>query len=189
MIEAMLWTLAQPLIAAQIDAPPQPQGDGSSDYSPHGAWACRGDDEWISIAVTSESQWLALCHLITGLSALSRHDFKTRQRSAPLIREVLAQWASVRTSLEAQELLLRAGVPAAALATSKNLADSEHLKARGFWEQSGAGNLPGMPWRSSLERVQGQAPALGEHTESVLSSVLGLTPQAIKHGREQGAFG
>jgi crotonobetainyl-CoA:carnitine CoA-transferase CaiB-like acyl-CoA transferase len=106
-----------------------------------------------------------------------------------MIREVLAQWASGRMSLEAQELLLRAGIPAAALATSKNLADSEHLKERGFWEKSGVGVLPGLPWRSNLERMQGQAPALGEHTESVLRSVLGLTPQAIKHWREQGAFG
>ena len=189
MIEGMLWTLAQPLIAAQMDAPPQPQGDGSADYSPHGAWACMGDDEWISVAVTSESQWLALCQLITGLSALSRHDLKARQTAAPLIREVLAQWASGRTSLEAQGLLLRAGVPAAALASSKNLAESQHLKERGFWEKSGASVLPGMPWRSSLERVQGQAPALGEHTESVLCSVLGLTLQEIKDWREQGAFG
>jgi len=51
------------------------------------------------------------------------------------------------------------------------------------------GVLPGLPWRSNLERMQGQAPALGEHTESVLRSVLGLTPQAIQHWREQGAFG
>ena len=116
-------------------------------------------------------------------------DFVFHRGAKFRIREVLAQWTSGRTSLEAQDLLLRAGVPAAALASSKNLAESEHLKARGFWEQSGTGVLPGMPWRSSLERVQGQAPALGEHTESVLSSVLGLTPQAIKHWREQGAFG
>jgi benzylsuccinate CoA-transferase BbsF subunit len=150
---------------------------------------CRGDDEWISIAVTSESQWLALCQLISGLSALSRHDLKARQYAAPLIREVLAQWASERTSLEAQGFLLRAGVPAAALATSKNLAESQHLKERGFWEKFGAGTLPGMPWRSTLEHAQGQAPALGDHTESVLCSVFGLTPQAIKHWREQGAFG
>jgi crotonobetainyl-CoA:carnitine CoA-transferase CaiB-like acyl-CoA transferase len=148
-----------------------------------------GNDEWISVAVTSESQWLALCQLITGLSALSRYDLKARQHAAPLICKVLAQWASERTSLEAQERLLRAGIPAAALATSKNLAESEHLKERGFWEKSGEGTLPGMPWRSNLERVQGHAPALGEHTESVLCSVLGLTPQAIKHWREQGAFG
>jgi crotonobetainyl-CoA:carnitine CoA-transferase CaiB-like acyl-CoA transferase len=189
MIEAMLWTLAQPLIAAQIDAPPQPQGDGSSDYSPHGAWACRGEDEWISIAVTSESQWLSLCQLINGLSAFSGHNLKARQSVALVIRGVLTQWASGRTRLEAQDLLLRAGVPAAALATSKNLADSVHLKERGFWEKSGAGTLPGMPWRSSLERVHGQAPGLGEHTESVLCSVLGLTPESVKHWREQGAFG
>jgi crotonobetainyl-CoA:carnitine CoA-transferase CaiB-like acyl-CoA transferase len=189
MIEAMLWTLAQPLIAAQIDAPPQPQGDRSSDYSPHGAWACRGEDEWISIAVTSESQWLSLCQLINGLSAFSGHNLKARQSVALLICGVLTQWASGRTSLEAQDLLLRAGVPAAALATSKNLADSAHLKERGFWEKSGAGTLPGMPWCSSLERVHGPAPGLGEHTESVLCSVLGLTPESVKHWREQGAFG
>ena len=36
MIEAMLWTMAEPLLATQLDAPPKPRGNRSDRYAPHG---------------------------------------------------------------------------------------------------------------------------------------------------------
>ena len=45
MIEAMLWTMAEPLIATQLGDKPRPQGNDSDLYCPHGAWRCAGDDE------------------------------------------------------------------------------------------------------------------------------------------------
>ena len=56
MIEAMLWTLAKPLLAAQSGAPPVPRGNQSDSHVLHGAWRCAGDDAWISIAVGSEEE-------------------------------------------------------------------------------------------------------------------------------------
>ena len=56
MIEAMLWTLAKPLLAAQSGAPPVPRGNQSDSHVLHGAWRCAGDDTWISIAVGSEEE-------------------------------------------------------------------------------------------------------------------------------------
>src|SRR6516225_9119139 len=35
MIEAMLWTMAEPLLATQLGTPPQPQGNNSDRYVPH----------------------------------------------------------------------------------------------------------------------------------------------------------
>ncbi len=68
MIEAMLWTMAEPLLAAQLGAPPQPQGNRSGRYAPHGAYRCAGEDEWISLAVTDDEEWRRLCGLVPALS-------------------------------------------------------------------------------------------------------------------------
>ena len=48
MIEAMLWTMAEPLLATQCGEAPQP---------PHGAaYRCAGDDAWIAIAAGTDAK-------------------------------------------------------------------------------------------------------------------------------------
>jgi crotonobetainyl-CoA:carnitine CoA-transferase CaiB-like acyl-CoA transferase len=85
--------------------------------------------------------------------------------------------------------LLRAGIPAAALANSRDLVASDHLRERGFWEAHGTGVLPGLPWRASFGRTSGAAPELGADTEAVLKEILDLLPDRIAALRQSGAFG
>ena len=85
--------------------------------------------------------------------------------------------------------LLRAGIAAAVLATSRDLVDSDHLRERGFWDTHGTGVLPGLPWRASFGRSAGVAPELGADTETVLGNVLGFSPAEIAALRKSGAFG
>ena len=84
---------------------------------------------------------------------------------------------------------MRAGLPAAALATSRDLVESPHLRARGFWDADGAGVLPGLPWRASFGRTTGVAPGHGTDTGTVLTEVLALSPAEIAALRGVGALG
>src|SRR5205085_2311607 len=68
MLEAMLWTMAEPLLAAQLRAPPLPAGNRSARHAPHGAYRCTGDDQWISIAVTDDAEWRRLCPGVPALA-------------------------------------------------------------------------------------------------------------------------
>src|SRR6266851_1499655 len=70
MIEAMLWTMAEPLLATQLDAPPQPQGNHSDRYVPHGVYRCAGEDDWISIVARSDEEWRRLCAIVAALSPM-----------------------------------------------------------------------------------------------------------------------
>ena len=173
MIEAMLWTLAKPLLAAQCGAPPVPRGNQSDSDVLHGAWRCAGDDAWISIAVGSEEEAQNLRAAIGGDG--SEH--------------AVAGWLRDRSPREAEAVLQRAGVAAAALASSVDLVASEHLRARGFWEAQGNGVLPGLPWRASFGRRSGDAPGLGADTETVLTDILGLSADDIDALRRSGALG
>jgi crotonobetainyl-CoA:carnitine CoA-transferase CaiB-like acyl-CoA transferase len=189
MLEAMLWTMAGPLIAAQLDDKPQPQGNGSEHCAPHGAYRCSGDDDWLSLAVADEPQWRRLCDVLPELSAFASLSRDERMVRSEAIDRMLSTWARPRTASAAAATLIGAGIPAAALASSDDLVDCDHLRERGFWEVGVAGGvLPGLPWRASFGRVFGAAPALGADTEGVVRE-LGLSPAAIAKVRASGAFG
>jgi crotonobetainyl-CoA:carnitine CoA-transferase CaiB-like acyl-CoA transferase len=165
MIEAMLWTLAEPLLAMQCGKPPVPKGNRSERHLLHAAWRCAGEDARISIAVGTEEELRRLHDVIGGTT--------------------LEEWLLQRSAADAEAALLGAGVSAAALASSVDLVASEHLQVRGFWD----GGLPGLPWHASFGRCLGEAPGLGADTDAVLAQVLGYSQREIVTLRDRGALG
>ncbi len=137
MIEAMLWTMAEPLLAEQLP--------GVVDTSGRGAiYRTAGEDDWLAVEPAPAD--------IRDLTAWVRRD----------------------------------GVAAAALARSSDLVASEHLRARGFWDDDG---LPGLPWLASFGRATGLAPGLGADTDDVLRDVLGMPEADTRRLRTSGCLG
>jgi benzylsuccinate CoA-transferase BbsF subunit len=189
MIEAMLWTMAEPLVATQLGSPAKAMGNASMHHVPHGAWRCAGEDDWISLAVRTDEEWRALCGLVPALAALVSLGPDQRRDAQHAIDAALTDWAGGRSAASAADLLLKAGIPAAALARHSDLVQSPHLAARGFWDKHGAGVLPGLPWRASFGRALGPAPALGADADQVLATVVGLSPERIAELRATRVLG
>jgi crotonobetainyl-CoA:carnitine CoA-transferase CaiB-like acyl-CoA transferase len=189
MIEAMLWTMAEPLLETQLDAPRQLQRNHSDRYVPHGVYRCAGEDDWISIAVTTDGEWRRLCAIVSALAPMATHGFVERTGARTAIGEALTAWSRPQSASAAAAELLRAGIPAAALANSRGLVASDHLRERGFWEAHGTGVLPGLPWRASFGWTPGAAPELGADTKMVLREVLDMPREEITTLRQSGAFG
>jgi crotonobetainyl-CoA:carnitine CoA-transferase CaiB-like acyl-CoA transferase len=189
MLEAMLWTMAEPLLGAQLGTPVQPVGNRSDRYVPHGAYRCAGEDEWIGIAVPNDAEWRGLCELVPGLAESLELRSAERQAGREQIDAVLAAWARPQNAVNLEQILLRAGIPAAALASSRDLVGCAHLRQRGFWKREEAGDLPRLPWRASFGRVRGPAPALGGDTDAVLRELLGMSRDEIAVLRHSGALG
>ena len=139
MIEAMLWTMADPLLATQLGTPPTPRGNDSDRHAPHGVWRCAGADDWVSIAVRDDADWRRLCAAVPPLADMADLGFAARVAAAPAIDAALAEWLRPQIGRDAAVILSEAGVPAAALATSSDLVASDHLNQRGFWEAFGHG--------------------------------------------------
>jgi crotonobetainyl-CoA:carnitine CoA-transferase CaiB-like acyl-CoA transferase len=189
MIEAMLWTMAEPLLATQLGSPPRPMGNDSERHCPHGACRCAGEDSWLSLAATSDDEWRALCAAVPALAAMAGLDLAARREQRRVIDAVIADWARSREAAPAAAELRRAGVPAAALTSSTDLVADPHLRRRGFWDAHDKAVLPGLPWRASFGRATGPAPGLGADTDAVLREVLGLSADNIAGLRASGTFG
>jgi crotonobetainyl-CoA:carnitine CoA-transferase CaiB-like acyl-CoA transferase len=189
MIEAMLWTMAEPLVATQLGTPAKPMGNASTRHAPHGVWRCEGDDDWISIVARTDAEWRALCNLVPGLSGMAALDLGQRLDAQRAIDAALTAWAGSRSASGVADSLLKAGIPAAALSRYGDLVKSPHLAARDFWDRHGAGVLPGLPWRASFGRTTGPAPGLGADCDHVLAQVLGLSQERIVELRTNGVLG
>jgi crotonobetainyl-CoA:carnitine CoA-transferase CaiB-like acyl-CoA transferase len=189
MIEAMLWTMAEPLLATQLAAPPQPRGNESPRHAPHSVYRCAGEDDWVSLVTTTDAEWRSLSAAVPGLASMAELGFRERQQHRAAIDRALAAWLYPKPTMAAEAELLRAGIPAAALAKPRDLVDSDHLKQRRFWDAHKAGVLPALPWRASFGRISGPPPELGADTETVLREVLDLSPDEIAALHRSGALG
>jgi crotonobetainyl-CoA:carnitine CoA-transferase CaiB-like acyl-CoA transferase len=188
MVEAMLWTLAAPLLETQLNGPVPPRANASEAFCPHGIFRCAGDDSWLALAVTNDAQWRALCRIVPDLATRAGLTVIERHATRLAIERALSIWLRDRQASDTAARLQAEGIAAAAVASFGDLAASDHLIARGFWQAHDRGALPGLPWRASFGRASGPAPKLGEHTEAVLAEVLGLSPEAIAALRASGAI-
>ncbi len=189
MIEAMLWTMAEPLLQTQLGAPPQPRGNASDNCAPHGTWRCAGEDDWLALTATGDDEWRALCALAPPLTPFAEWELAERRERSRSIRVALAAWLSPQRAADAARRLRDAGVPAAALASALDLVSDPHLCARGFWDPYNGSVIPGLPWRASFGRTNGPPPGLGADTEAVLRDVASYTAADIGALRAAGAFG
>ena len=189
MIEAMLWTMAEPLLETQLGAPPQPRGNDSDNWAPHGAWRGAGDDEWLALVVRTDEEWRTLCALVPALMPFADCGLAERRAGSRQIDAALAAWAAAKPAAASARALRAAGVPAAALASALDLVADPHLSERGFWDAQKGGVIPGLPWRASFGRATGPAPGLGADTDAVLRHILGYSPAHITPLRAAGALG
>ena len=77
---------------------------------------------------------------------------------------------------------------AAVLSDGRDLIESEHLAARDFWAEVGGVDMgvlryPGCPVRLSVTPATYRrgGPGLGQHNSEVLSEILGLSDEQVKH--------
>ena len=171
MVEAMLWTMVEPLLDAQ--------GIPNTGEKPflEGVYRCAGDDAWVGITVQDAAQWEALANEL-AVPGEPTDPHRT-----------VTGWAAQHPAPALEAACRLAGVASREVMNSLMLLEDPHLNARAFWETTPSGVLPGLPWRTSVPRTPRAAPALGAHTEDVLQRVLGLDAAAVQALRKEGALG
>ena len=185
--EAGLVGMEEAFLQAQLGGEtPGPRGNASGYACPHNNFRCAGEDEWIAISVTTDSQWAALRDVLGG--GQEEHDarFATvtgRLRHRDDLEDLVQTWTSDRDAAELTTALQHRGVPAfPVLSVEGQFADSHFLDREVFVQVEhplvGAEVVPGAPFRLTAkgERTvepMPPAPLLGEGNEYVVCGLLG----------------
>ena len=174
-------------------------GNRHPQFAPHGVYQCRGDDNWITIAVTTDEQFRSLCEAMENLSLADDPRFSTmssRLQNQDDLDRAIGEWTRQQDQHEAMHLLQSLKVPAGAVLTNQQLLEDPHFEARGFFEESehpdaGTHRYAGMPWKLSDTPVHIRlpAPGLGQHNDQVLGEILGLTSEDLRSLEDRDVIG
>ncbi len=164
--------------------------------APHGIYPCAGDDDWISIACRSDDDWHALAGLIDApwTAAFERLDARLADQDG--LDEALGRWTSVRDKFALQTALRALPIAAAAVQKPEERIDQDATTANfGLWPEVqhtaiGAVRVDGQPVHFSETDWQSTrgGPCLSEHTEDVLTRLLGMSAAEVAELYEEGVL-
>jgi crotonobetainyl-CoA:carnitine CoA-transferase CaiB-like acyl-CoA transferase len=186
------------LVAAATGLETQRIGNGSAAMAPYGVYPSAGDDQWIAVAVTGQSDWRALCELIAselpgGIDRDS--DLTERLLRRDAVDRYLGEWTRQRSATDATTLLQGRGLAAHPVWTTADVVSDRHLRERAaivsVAEPSGRLRPAiGVPVRMSDSDVglERGTPALGEDEEYVFGELLGLSRRQRTYLEDEGAI-
>ena len=142
------------------------------------------------VAVGNDEQWRRFCAVLK-LDALAADDRFTTNRlrlaNYDTLRPILGERLRARTRAEWVGELKKAGVPCGSVRDVAEVLQDPQLDARGMIQHvehavAGALRVTGVPIKLSDTpgAVRTAPPVLGQHTESILSLDVGLTPVEIE---------
>jgi CoA:oxalate CoA-transferase len=149
-------------------------------------------DEPIVICVDTEVQWRRLCETIDRRD-LSEHplfsDGNARTRHHAQLEAELNAALAKRTRAEWLAALDTADIPAGPINDIPTIVEDPQVNARAMIKRVGNGDFVGQPIHLSTypNASEQPAPALGEHTEAVLTD-LGYSAEEIAAMRAEGAI-
>ena len=158
----------------------------------------RAADAFLVLGVANNSLWAKCCAVLErpDLTRDSRFDaeakrVQNRDVLVPLLNEILG----TRAAAEWIKRFEAAGIPAGLIKSVAEVCESEHLKARGMTvslphPKAERVTVMGVPVRlhTTPGKVTTAPPLLGQHTETVLRTLVGLKKPAIARLRTQGAI-
>ncbi len=172
----------------------------SAAWAPHGAYPCRGTDEWIAIAIQNDAQWASLVNEI-GAPQWTRDarfaDAAGRKANEDELDRLLAEATITAERYDLMHRLQQRGVPAAVVQKADDRCERDpQLKARGYLvplPHSEIGTWPIEGFPAKFERLPADvgglphrgAPMMGEDNDRVYRDLLGLSPEEIATLREE----
>ncbi len=180
------------------DGAPARNGNRDPQMAPHDVYRAEGEDRWIAIAVEDDAAWRRFAGVIGRPELANEPRFATlaaRKRHEDALDEIVTAWTATRTPEDATAVLQAAGIPAFMSARNRDLVESPHLQARGYFVERehpevGRRIHAGIPWRmtTNTSTVRAAAPCLGGDTERVLREVCGYDEAGVAALRDAGVL-
>jgi formyl-CoA transferase len=155
-------------------------------------------DRPIAIAVANDKLWVNFCKVVGHEDWLDDSRFESnpkRVENREALLSVIHELFATKTCDEWMETLVEASIPCGPVNDMAHLFADPQLEHRGMIAEVphptiDALKLAGIPIKYSETpgAIRRHPPLLGEHTEEVLSDVLGLPPNRIEALRTQGTI-
>lgn len=162
------------------------------------AIACKpgGPNDYVYVVV-QEAVWEAMANRIGGAALVADARFAKigdRRKNQNVMWKMITDYASSYTKRELMAILNELDVPCGPIMSTEDLATDEHVKLRDMYveldhPQRGKWWNVGMPIKlsDSPAKIE-RSPTLGEHTEEVLTAVLGYDAAKVEGLKKAGAF-
>ena len=189
-VEATVEILAAQLLQYQLTGTaPDRAGNALPGRRLHAVLPCAGDDAWIAVEVRTDAEWEGLLGALDGYGDTEPLRKLTAVESLDRAAEVERLAAAITATADRFELMDRlqaAGVPSGVVLSGSDLLADRRLRSRGhFWAlahpEMGTLDYNGPAYRleRTPSRLTSAAPLLGEHTDEVMRTVLGLDEAEI----------
>jgi len=170
-------------------------GNKDDRMAPHNCYRCRGDDNWISIAVANDQEWRALCSVMGKAELAQDERFATggmRSKNQDELDQLISDWSKEREYYEVMHDLQKAGVAATPSLSNEALFCDPHIKERGVFVEIEHPVLKkdwvtAPPWRLSdtPAGIRRHSPLLGEHSHQIFEQLLGMSREEIEKLEEE----
>jgi len=212
-IDMSQWECAMDLLAEGIleytmnGREPVRSGNRDPHMAPHGNFRCldwpekvmdQVVDRFVAIVCADDGEWGRLATAMGQADLAGDARFKTlaaRKQNEDELEKIVEGWTSTRTVEDVIATLQRAAVAVGAVADNRYLSTDANLTARDFWvykEHPEVGKMQhaGIPWRMSgtPTEVRAAAPMLGQHTDDILTGILGYSTDEVASLRKLGAL-
>jgi crotonobetainyl-CoA:carnitine CoA-transferase CaiB-like acyl-CoA transferase len=174
-------------------------GNDDAEAAPHGVYPAAGFDRWIAIAVSDDTAFAALAGVMAEAALADDPRFASaaaRRLNREALEAVVSGWTREQDAHAAEAALQAAGVAAAVVANSADLAADPQLVHREHIRElphPDYGTTPVEGTRFRLSRtpavIGGAAPTLGRDNQDVLATILGYDEARITELVIAGALG
>jgi crotonobetainyl-CoA:carnitine CoA-transferase CaiB-like acyl-CoA transferase len=168
-------------------------GNRDESMAPHGVFPAAGDDNWIAIAIASDDEFAKLCEALEMPAMSSEPKFARLLGRLDNVEELEREIAARTRAHHRDDLVSK--LRARGLAAGPVYSTPELMKDPVFSESSMLVNLkhgevgervvPGLPVQfSAIDLEYRGAPMIGEHTDELMSELLGYSVAEIARLKE-----
>jgi formyl-CoA transferase len=175
-------------------------GNDSGGGQPGWILKCKGwetDPDAYIYFITQAPVWGEICDLIGKPEWKTDPDYATPPARLPRLRHIfgtIEQWTMTKTKFEVMEICNKVDIPVGPILSMKEIAEEPSLRTTGTVVEvdhptRGKYLTVGNPVKmsDSITEVK-RSPLLGEHTEEILSKVLGYSAKEIEEIKASGAL-
>ena len=176
-------------------------GNDSGGGQPGRILKCKGwetDPNAYTYFITQAAVWEKVCDVIGEPDWKTDPEYATPKARLPKLNAIFArieEWTMTKTKFEVMDICNPLDIPVGPILSMKEIMEDEGLQKTGTivkvdHPERGAYYSVGCPIKLSDSPVDvKRSPLLGEHTEEILSSVLGYQGDDLQRLTESGAFG